>query len=38
MLTDDKNTEIFFLADNFCKEYLSTTEKHPLREDYEGKK
>ncbi|OAV70295.1 hypothetical protein Barb4_01446 [Bacteroidales bacterium Barb4] len=38
MLTDDKITEIFFPADNFCKEYQSRVKEYFLREDYTGKK
>ena len=33
LLDEDKITEIFFIADEFCKEYDSFIKKHALKPD-----
>ena len=33
MLTPDKITEIFCIADDFCKEFAQEVKKHQLRPD-----
>ena len=31
-LSNDKVTEIFYFADNFCKEFYKSTEAHAIEE------
>lgn len=38
MITEDKVTEIFCIADDFCKEFYAEIEKHALAEPCDGKK
>lgn len=38
MITEDKVTEIFCIADDFCKEFYAEIEKHALPEPSDGKK